>query len=167
MTLAAAAAAAGLSAPALAVDAPFPMNPWPGSSVDYAVFVETLLGHGSKVKPPAYCVQTSSFRRGYQVVFRMYIVNAKTGKVLNGKDLSRVVVRIPGVPDLVVPFRPQGARPDATSPWLWSTAWVVPSDYPLGSFTFQIVATVKRGPDKGKRITFKPQVPGTLWEITP
>lgn len=161
------ATAAALAVPALGSDAPFPMNPWPGSNVDYALYVETLLGHGSKVKPPVYCAQSSVFRRGYQIVFRMYIVNAHTGKVLTGKDLSKVLLRIPGVKDISVPFRPQGGTPDATSPWLWSTAWLVPSDYPLGKFTFSVVAKVKRGTDKGKSVTFKPQVPGTEWDITP
>ena len=88
------------------------------------------MGHGSKVKPAVYCADSSVFRRGNQVIFRMYIVNAKTGKVMNGKDFSKVVVRIAGMPDLKTGFKPQGGNANAESPWLWSAAWLVPADYP-------------------------------------
>ena len=156
--------ALAVAAPALAADAPFPMNPFPGASADYTFNLQTLAGHGSKVKPAVYCADSSVFRRGTQIVFRMYIVDAKTGKVLNGKDLSSVVIKVAGMPDLKTGFKPQGGTPDATAPWLWAAAWVVPADYPLGAFKFTVQAKVKK---TSKLVNYDPVIPGTEWQITP
>lgn len=161
----AATAAMVLSTSAPAAPPPFPMNPYGGGSSDpgYAFYLQTLIGHGSKYKPSVYCAQASVFPRGTQVVFRMVIYNTKTGRVVSGKDLSRLTLQIQGVPDQIVPFRPQGGNPDATSPWLWSKAWTVPADYPLGKFVFKFVAKTKAG----KTVTYDPVVPGTEWQVTP
>lgn len=159
-----AASALALAATSNAANPPFPMNPYSAANSDYAFVLQTLFGHGSTVKPAKYCAQSSVFQRGNQVVFRMYIINTKTGKVVNGKEMSRVVVQIPGVPDQVMGFKPQGGNPDATAPWLWSVAWLVPKDYPVGTFNFKIKATVKK---TKKTVTYDPVVPGTDWEIIP
>ena len=162
-----AAGALAVAGPGLAADAPFPMNPFPGESTDYTFNLQTLMGHGSKVKPAVYCADSSVFKRGNQIIFRMYIVDAKSGKVLNGKDFSKVVVRIAGMPDLKTGFKPQGGNANAESPWLWSAAWLVPSDYPLGAFKFNVVAQLKTDGKPGKYITYNPVIPGTEWSITP
>lgn len=158
-------AALATAVPALGAKAPFPMNPYPAAEVGYTFNLQTLFGHGSKAKPTtAYCADSSVFKRQQQIVFRLYVVDTHTGKVLTGKDLSRVVLRIAGQPDQTMPFRPQGGNPDATAPWLWSRAWLVPGDYPLGTFKFDIVAKVKA---TGKWVIYNPVVPGTEWQITP
>jgi len=162
-----AAGALAVAGPGLAADAPFPMNPFPGESTDYTFNLQTLMGHGSKVKPAVYCADSSVFRRGNQVIFRMYIVNAKTGKVMNGKDFSKVVIRIAGMPDLKTGFKPQGGNANAESPWLWSAAWLVPADYPLGTFKFDVVAQLKTNGKPGKYVIYNPVIPGTEWSITP
>lgn len=156
--------ALAVAVPALAADAPFPMNPYPSANQDFAFNLQTLFGHGSKVKPAVYCADSSVFQRQQQIVFRLYITNAKTGKIMTGKDMSKVVLRIAGLPDIKMSFRPQGGKPDATSPWLWSTAWLVPADYPLGTFKFDIAATVKK---TKQTVVYNPVIPGTDWQITP
>lgn len=156
-----------VAAPAFAIDAPFPMNPYPGQTADYTFNLQTLFGHGSKVRPTTYCANSSVFRRGYQIVFRLYMVNAKSAKVMNGKDISSMVLKVAGQPDVKMGFKPQGGTPDATAPWLWAAAWVVPADYPLGTFRFNIVATLKTNGKPGKSVTYDPVIPGTAWEITP
>jgi hypothetical protein len=158
------AVALAIAVPALAADPPFPMNPYPAASQDYAFNLQTLFGHGSKVRPTVYCADSSVFRRGNQIIFRLYITDAKTGKVMTGKDMSKVVVRIAGLPDQKMAYRPQGGNPDATAPWLWSLAWLVPADYPLGTFKFDVAATVKK---TKKVVVYNPVVPGTDWQITP
>lgn len=162
----AASAALVLSTSAPAKSPPFPMNPYGGGSSDpgYAFYLQTLIGHGSKYKPTAYCAQSSVFPRGTQVVFRLVIFNTTSGKIVTGKDLSNLTLKIQGVPDITVAFKPQGGNPDATSPWLWATPWTVPADYPLGKFVFKFVAKVKK---TGKAVTYDPVVPGTEWQVTP
>jgi len=164
---AAAATALAIAVPAPGANAPFPMNPFPAAEVGYTFNLQTLFGHGSRVRPAVYCADSSVFRRGQQVVFRLYIVDAKTGKVLTGKDIRRVVLRIAGQPDQTMPFRPQGGNPDATSPWLWSKAWLVPGDYPLGTFKFDIAAQIKQTKNTAKWVVYNPVIPGTDWQITP
>lgn len=163
-----AAAALAIAVPALGANAPFPMNPYPAQEVGYTFNLQTLFGHGSKTKPTtSYCADSSVFKRGHQIVFRLYIVNTKTGKVLTGKNIRRVVLRIAGQPDFTMPFRPQGGNPDATAPWLWSYAWIVPGDYPLGTFKFNIAAQIKQTGNTAKWVVYNPVVPGTDWQITP
>lgn len=157
-------AALAVASPGLAADAPFPMNPFPAAELGYTFNLQTLFGHGSKVKPTIYCADSSVFRRGYQIVFRTYAVQSQTGKVMTGKDFSRMVLRVAGQPDKVMTFRPQGGQPNATSPWLWSTTWLVPGDYPLGTFKFDIAAQIKK---TKKWIVYNPVIPGTEWQITP
>ncbi len=156
--------ALALSAPSFAADAPFPMNPYPAAELPYTFNLQTLFGHGSKVKPAVYCADSSVFRKGNQIIFRLYITDAKTGKVMTGKDMSRVVLRIAGVKDQTIAYKPQGGGANATSPWLWSIAWLVPNDYPLGTFKFDIAAKVKK---TGKWVVYNPVIPGTDWQITP
>ena len=156
--------ALALSAPSLAADAPFPMNPYPGGRGALHLQPADALRTRLQVKPAVYCADSSVFRKGNQIIFRLYITDAKTGKVMTGKDMSRVVLRIAGVKDITVGYRPQGGNANATSPWLWSTAWLVPKDYPLGTFKFDIAAKPKK---TGKWVVYNPVIPGTDWQITP
>ena len=71
-----AAGALAVAAPAFAADAPFPMNPFPGPSTDYTFNLQTLFGHGSKVRPTVYCADSSVFRRGNQIVFHIDVETA-------------------------------------------------------------------------------------------
>jgi hypothetical protein len=165
VALVAAVAAAGAPA-AQATDAPFPMNPWPAANVAYAWDVITLTSSGGKVRPvTGVCVQQSVFRRGNQVIFQAVTTRSKDGKVMNGRDFGRMVVRIPGQQEIVMTFRPLGGRPDATSPWVWVGVWNVPDDFPLGSMSYEVVAVTKRTktqPRGGQTVNFKPRITLTI-----
>jgi hypothetical protein len=131
--------------PAAAADPPFPINPWPGPNVKYAFAVDTLTGTGGRLSgATGTCVGQSVFRRGNAIVFQAIAVRTKDGKVMTGKDISRMVVRVPGQPDQKMVYRPLGSRPDATSPWVWVVKWIVPDDYPLGSLAYEVVGVTKK-----------------------
>jgi hypothetical protein len=159
-------AAASTAPAAQAIDAPFPMNPWPGAKVDYSWDVVTLTSSGGRVRPvTGVCVQQSVFRRGNQVIFQAVSTRSRDGKVMTGKDFGRMVVRVPGQVDTPMTFRPLGGRPDATSPWVWVGVWSVPDNFPLGSMTFEVVGITKKTatqPRGGQYIKFKPRINLTI-----
>jgi hypothetical protein len=159
--------AAATTVPAAkAIDAPFPMNPWPAAQVAYSWEVITLTSSGGRVRPvTGVCVQQSVFRRGNQVIFQATTARTGDGKVITGKDFGRMVIRIPGQLDTRMTFRPLGGRPDATSPWVWVGVWNVPADFPLGSMSYEIVGITKKTlthAKGGQYIKFKPRTALTI-----
>jgi hypothetical protein len=155
--LAGSALAAGGSASA---NAPFPMNPWPQEKVDYAFAVDTLTASHAKVLAFPICAEASVYKRGNGVVFQAVVYRSKDGHVMTGKDFSSMVVKIAGQPDLKLGFRPLGGKPDATSPWVWANEWQIPSDYPIGTVAYQIVAVTKKTSAQagGQTVTWKPRI---------
>ncbi len=100
---------------------------------------------------PAY-VQSSVFRRGMRVTFRWEIVEAGSGRRLTGREVEKAVIRFPDGREIQGAFGRCGPAEDA--PWLWTAAWDIPLDYPLGPLTWSIVVRAK----DGKEGTFRPWV---------
>lgn len=120
-----------LAAPALA-QAPDKLNVF--------LYVDTV--NGSRPAPgterrPIGCTQWTNWKRGEQVVFRIWGSVADTGAILNTENVKYAYVSIPGQPNLKLNWGPHG--PQTNRVWFWTTAWVVPADYPLGSLKARIV----------------------------
>jgi hypothetical protein len=99
-----------------------------------------------------FCVLSSQFKRMEKVVFRIRVLDA-TGKSLNDKGLKSLSVELPDGTKLASRF---GAHPPPhlgpTTDFFWTSAWIVPDNYPSGAFTYKVVAT---GTD-GKTQTWQP-----------
>lgn len=103
------------------------------------LYVDTVNGArpvGAKPRPIG-CTQTNVFQRGEQVVFRIWGSVAETGDVLSTENVKYAYVKRPGQPNLKLNWGPHG--PSSNRVWFWTGAWVVPADYPLGTFTARIV----------------------------
>jgi len=88
------------------------------------------------------CVLSNRFMRKEEVAWRIRVQDA-TGKELDDKGLKSVVVELSDGQKF--PARFGGHPPKAPTVYIWSTAWVIPEDYPTGSFNYKVVATALDG----------------------
>jgi hypothetical protein len=132
LTIAIAAAVAGVVAPSVGAQ-----QPYPGNRVDVAVYADTVSSSRGDVKLARVCTQTNNFPRKARVVFRAWAVDTKTGKPIGGADVQYAYVKIPGQPNLKLGFGPHGAVGNKVQ--FWSAAWAVPPEYPLGVVAFRVV----------------------------
>jgi hypothetical protein len=88
------------------------------------------------------CVLSNRFMRKEEVAWRIRVQDA-TGTELDGKGLKSVVVELSDGQKF--PARFGGHPPKEPTAYLWSTAWVIPDDYPTGSFNYKVVATAPDG----------------------
>ena len=120
-----------MAAPALA-QAPERLNVF--------LYVDTVNGSrpapGTKPRPVG-CTQWTNWKRGEQIVFRIWGSEADTGAILNTENVKYAYVSVPGQPNLKLNWGAHGAATNRV--WFWTAAWVVPADYPLGSLKARIV----------------------------
>jgi hypothetical protein len=133
LMLGVAAVMSGLAAPALAqqsADAP---------KLDVFLYVDTVNGtRPAAAKPrPVGCTQTNVFKRGEQLVFRIWGTEAATGAVLSTENVKYAYVKIPGQPNMRLNWGAHGTASNRV--WFWTVAWNIPTDYPLGTATFRVV----------------------------
>ena len=87
------------------------------------------------------CVLNSQFKHLEKVVWRLRILDA-TGKPLDDKALKSLVVELPDGQKM--PARFSGHPPPRVGPTVdhfWTARWIIPTEYPSGSFYYKVVAT--------------------------
>jgi hypothetical protein len=97
------------------------------------------------------CVLANQFKRKENIVFRIRVRNAM-GQSLDDKRLKSLVVELSDGKKIPAEYR---ARPpvavrarlglDGPIDYFWSSAWLIPADYPTGSLTYRVVATDMQG----------------------
>jgi hypothetical protein len=103
------------------------------------LYVDTVNGTApvGAAKRPIGCSQTNVFKRGEQVVFRVWGFDLTTGGTLSTDNVDTATVVIPGVATpLTLAYGAHGAT--GSKVFFWSTPWVVPPDFPLGDVTVHI-----------------------------
>jgi hypothetical protein len=137
--------------------APSPFGNGPAASTaapdksDLGIYVDTVNGTGpvGAAKRPIGCAQTNVFKRGEQVVFRVWGFDLKSGETLSTENIDTATVTLPGVATpLTLNYGSHG--PTGGKVWFWSAPWIVTPSFPLGDFT----ATVTFKTDSGKTGTF-------------
>jgi len=110
-----------------------------------AAAAERLFFEGDMVRGPTKagltgpsCVLTSQYKRGEKVVWRLRVLDPKTGEQLDDKGLKSLIVEMSDGQKLPLHFGTH-PRKKATDTF-WTTSWQVPMDYPTGSFAYQAVA---------------------------
>jgi hypothetical protein len=83
------------------------------------------------------CVLTNQFRRKESVVWRVRVLEA-SGKPADTAALKSLTVELPD--GQVFPMRfgphPRGRTDD----YFWAAAWIIPADYPTGTFAYKVTA---------------------------
>jgi hypothetical protein len=123
----------------------------PAASVDLALYVDTVNGTApvGAAKRPIGCSQTNVFKRGEQVVFRVWGFDLKSGDTLSTDNVDSATATIPGVATpLTLNYGAHGATGNKV--YFWSAPWIVPPDFPLGDVTVHVAIKT----DAGKTGTF-------------
>lgn len=87
------------------------------------------------------CVLNNQFKRLEKVVWRLRILDAD-GKSLDDKGLKSLVVELPDGQKMAARF--SGHPPPRVGPAVdhfWTARWIIPTEYPSGSFYYKVVAT--------------------------
>jgi len=88
------------------------------------------------------CVLNNKFKHLEKVVWRLRIQD-ETGKVLDDKGLKSVSVQLPDGQKFDARFG--GHPPREPTDYLWAAAWIVPKEYPTGTFAYKVTATDLEG----------------------
>ena len=97
------------------------------------------------------CVLANQFKRRENVIFRIRVRNA-LGQPLDDKGLKSLVVELSDGKKIPADYRARPpvavrARLGLTGPidYFWSSAWLIPADYPTGTFNHKVTATDNQG----------------------
>jgi len=98
------------------------------------------------------CTPSTVFARGQRIVFRYDIVDLTTGIRLNDKDGSVVKIVMPNGDEAAGRFSQRGGGSVPGAPFMFSSNWDIPLDYPLGGIDYKILIATK----DGRTFTWKP-----------
>lgn len=85
------------------------------------------------------CVLNNRFRRNEGVVWRVRVLDAKTGQPIEANGLKSLVIELPD--GKTIPMKHGGHPRGGTDDRFWSSSWKVPENYPTGTFAYTVVAT--------------------------
>jgi hypothetical protein len=85
------------------------------------------------------CVLASQFKRRELVAWRIRVLDPE-GKAVDDKGLKSLQVELPDGQKFAAKFGNHPARGTPTDRF-WATSWMIPEEYPTGTFSYKIVAT--------------------------
>jgi hypothetical protein len=142
----------------ISTTAPAPFGGGPGAAAstaaadktDIALYVDSVNGTSpvGAAKRPIGCTQTNVFKRGEQVVMRIWGFDLKSGDTLSTDNIDTATVTFPGVAAMKLNYGAHGATGNKVN--FWSVPWIVPAAYPLGDATAHVAFKT----DEGKTGTF-------------
>lgn len=115
------------------------------SSLDVALYVDTIAGTRPVGTAPRQsgCTQTNVFKRGEQVVPRVWGTDLATTDVLSPDNVKEAHISIAGMKDMPMNWGPHGAVGNQVL--FWNAPFILPADYPLGEATIHVVFTLENG----------------------
>jgi len=107
-------------------------------NLDLSFYVDSVNGTRPVGAAPRQvgCAQTNVYKRGEQVVFRVWGNDLTTTDLLTNDNVDTATASIPGQKDLTLTWGAHG-NTDAKV-YFWTTPWIVPADFPLGDTTVHI-----------------------------
>ena len=103
---------------------------------------DIVRGGGPTAKGPA-CVLNSQFKRGETAIFRIRLIDPKTGKSLDDKGVKSMGIELSNGEKFPMSFH--GHPPKDSTDWFWVGGWPIPESQPTGSLTYKVVATTLDG----------------------
>lgn len=88
------------------------------------------------------CVLASQFKRKESVVWRVRVLDT-AGQPVDDKQLKSLVVELSDGQKFPMKFGPHPRG--RTDDYFWSTSWIIPADYPTGTFAYKVIATDIKG----------------------
>jgi hypothetical protein len=112
------------------------------------VFFEGDIVRGAQPGAPGpFCVLNGQFKRLEKVVWRVRLLDAD-GKPLDDKAIKSIDVQLPDGTKVSgrYGFHPGGQSPrENATDFFWTAAWIVPEEYPSGTFVYKVTATDNSG----------------------
>jgi hypothetical protein len=120
------------------------------SDVTVSLYVDTVNGTQPVGAPKRIvgCSQTNVYKRGEQVVVRVWGFDLSTGTTLSTDNVDTATYSIPGQATAPVTYGAHGAVGNKV--FFWSAPWIVPPTFPLGDVTILVAFKT----DAGKAGTF-------------
>jgi hypothetical protein len=117
--------------------------------------------------PGPFCVLNNQFKHLEKVVFRFRVL--KDGKPLDASGLKSLVVELPDGQKLNAQYGPHPGGNNPATDYFWTAIWIIPDNYPNGTFAYKAVATDQQGQSQTwepfKRTTSQLQVVAGAIEI--
>jgi hypothetical protein len=89
------------------------------------------------------CVQASKIPVGGQIVWRIKVLDPRTGKEMDDTSLASVTVTLSDGQTFTAKY---GGHPSsAPVESFWATSWNIPATYPTGALDYTVVAKDKEG----------------------
>lgn len=133
---------AGLLAVACQAAAPPTPTPAPEVDVPLMLVADTVQGPANLTDEEratgAICVQKNKFAKNEEIVWRVRVVDPKTGAPMDDSALSSVVVRLPDQ-ELAMHYGPHPN--DNPVDFFWTVSFDVPESYPTGLLAYTVNAT--------------------------
>jgi len=135
---------------------PPPPEPQPGHPSGKLVIWGDVVSFDVPGTLPTHCIQTSRFKRGQRMGFRMTAIDGGAGETENTAVLVAHVKYAGQTIDVPMRWRGQGGFPAAEYPRqpseMWTGVWVVPADAPPATLSYTVTATDRFG----RTATFSP-----------
>jgi hypothetical protein len=106
------------------------------------LFFEGDIERGNQPGLPPACVLSNQFKHLEKVVWRVRVVD-QNGQSLDDKGIKSLQVHLPDGQKLNARF--SAHPPREPTDHFWTVAWIVPADYPNGTFAYKVVATDLQG----------------------
>lgn len=90
------------------------------------------------------CVQASRYARNERVVWRIKVLDPKTGAFLTDAEVGQVDVKLQDGQVFAAKYGPHGKAPDPVENF-WTAGWTIPANYPSGTTNFNINVAAKDG----------------------
>jgi hypothetical protein len=96
--------------------------------------------------PGPFCVLNGQFKRLEKVVWRIRVTD-QDGKPLDDKGLKVLEVQLPDGQKVAARYghHPGNAPAESATDHFWTAAWIVPDEYPSGTFVYKVSATTADG----------------------
>jgi hypothetical protein len=114
-------------------------------SLDVALYVDTVAGTRPVGTAPRQsgCTQTNVFKRGEQIVPRVWGSDLATTDVLSTDNVKEAHISLAGLKDMPMSWGPHGAVGNQV--FFWNAPFILPADYPFGEATIHVVFTLENG----------------------
>jgi hypothetical protein len=135
---------------------PPPPPPQAGHPTGKLVIWGDLASFDQPATAPTHCILTNRFKRGQRVGIRMTAIDGGSGETENTAVLTAHLTVGGNTIDVPMRWRGQGNFPASEysrqPSEMWTGAWNVPADAPIGTITYTVTATDRFG----RTATFSP-----------
>lgn len=98
------------------------------------------------------CVQSSRYLHNEEIVWRIKVIDPKTGQEMDDQALEKVEVVLADGTVLANKYAPHPKQDPVDH--FWAVGWDIPEDYPSGTLNYTINAVAKDG-RQGQMVSFK------------